>query len=702
MKESEVKYWQKQIEATKKFMAPKHKLWERLLKQYRLEFDGLQTGSNRPIKISRYYPLTRQIMASVTFKYPEIFFHVEDSKLEAAAEIYQRVVNQSLELMNTMAEVRQQTFDSLYCDIGWLKVGHNPRGDEAVVPYVANDAMAEDMTYVRRVSPFNIFPSPNCPPQSIAYAEFIFERMWVPYEFIKDDERYDHRDKIKPSSVDAEDDEGVLQDIHGAQGSDEEVEAMRESYSNRRMVELVEVHDRTHRRRYTFAKGVAQPIEDIPHPFLDGVNEPQRDADGNPMINEDTGQPLLSGDFTPGNGYLVKNGFPYIPLQIDMPGDSLYGLPPMAYVEDTQKLIIESVTRRNAFNKRLQRMIIGKRQEKERNPGIENTIVEGEDAVLMWVEDVNNALRAMPQDGVPPDTLGIESDMRNYEEQILQVSQMALGGGPARTATESSLIAGFGQLNREWIQAAIGGVFETIGHDVLRIMGDERYTPENFLVNVAQSDTDPVFQAISADMFKNRFKIDVVAGSMQPLTESFEREETLALVNYLAKFPEINREEMLRMILRTFRVPNPEKIMGPAFKQEAIRAAQLENQMMMASLLLGNPQPAQVLPAQDHDLHIPTHQGIQQDPMFQQLPPHMKQQALQMDQQHIQMHQQMMQQQAQGAQAAAGGSKTVPSSRDVSGQGDSPIQEASNAISRTRSNAQTISQKAASADPNQN
>lgn len=693
MNAKDTAYWHNQIEACKKFYEPKHRIWRRLLKAYALEFSNLQMGKVKPRKISRFYPLTRQIMASVTFKYPEVFFHVEDANLEFAADIYQRTANSAFDMMNVMPEVRQQTFDSLYCYVGWLKMGHNPQGDDNITPYIANDAMAEDMPFVRRVSPFNIYVDPNCPPQGLAYAEYVIEKMMVPVEFVKNDPRFENRNNIVPMGLD-DSEEGMLSDFGSGSplGNNEEVEALKDAVGNRKMTLLWEVHDRTHRMRHTFVQGTNQPIESIPHPFLDGDTETSG-------TDPQTGRSLLTGNFTPTGGYIVKGGFPYIPLRMDMSGESFYGLPPMAYVEDSQLVIIESVSRRVDHVKRGARIILGRRQERERNEGLEDRIREGEDGVIAWVEDPNSAFRGMPMDSLPPDQLGLESDMRNYEEQILQVSQMALGGGPARTATESSLIAGFGQLNREWMQSAISDVFKTIAHNTLRIMGDERYTPENFLINMGKDENDPVIQAVTADVFKARFKVNVVPGSMQPLTEQLEREETLALVNYLIQMPEVNREEVIKMVLRSFRVPNQEKVMGAAVNQEAIRAAQLENQAMVASMLLGNPQPAQVLPSQNHRLHLQTHPQIQQDQSFAQLPPPMQQQVIQMVQQHMQQHQQVIQQQASGG-------KAIPSMKDgagtPSGNGNTAMDMAEGTINKVRSDAQKISQRGAVTNPDQN
>ena len=65
------------------------------------------------------------------------------------------------------------------------------------------------------------------------------------------------------------------------------------------------------------------------------------------------------------------------------------------------------------------------------------------------------------------------------------------------------------------------------------MMADARYTPEEFLVNVAQDEMEPVYEAVTADMLRVRFKIDIVAGGLlRPLLSRLEREDALALFNY--------------------------------------------------------------------------------------------------------------------------------------------------------------------------
>ena len=63
-------------------------------------------------------------------------------------------------------------------------------------------------------------------------------------------------------------------------------------------------------------------------------------------------------------------------------------------------------------------------------------------------------------ENVPPDQLGIESDYRAYEDQILQVGQLVNAGQRTLTATQSALVASFSQLNREWLQQGPVGAYE--------------------------------------------------------------------------------------------------------------------------------------------------------------------------------------------------------------------------------------------------
>ena len=82
---------------------------------------------------------------------------------------------------------------------------------------------------------------------------------------------------------------------------------------------------------------------------------------------------------------------------------------------------------------------------------------------------------------IPPDQIGLENTAAGYEEQSLNVSQLAMGGpGPKVTATQASLQASFSQINREWMQLRVADCYRTIVRNSLRMMADPRYTPKTF------------------------------------------------------------------------------------------------------------------------------------------------------------------------------------------------------------------------------
>ena len=668
MKPKEIEYWQSAIENGRKYMRSRHKTWRRLLKTYELDFDVPGLGDDKIVKISRMYPLARQIIASVSFNYPHVFFKVEEPQREFASDILERVANAALEQMDAKREVQQAIFDALFCSVGWLKFGYNPPGDDDIVaPYVVNDAMENDFPYVTRVSPFNVFIDPLTPPHKLSHARFIIEKMLVPLEFVKEDQRFVNRRQIQPMSDEDSRSDGFITDFEDQTHSDEQ-DAITASKESGKMVLLYEIHDRMHKKRITFADGVKEPIEEVDHPMLamEAVTEPD------PF----TGEPMMTGEFEPSGGYLVDGGFPYHALKFDQSERAFIGEPPMAYAEDTQKLIVESVSRRADLLKRFQRIVLASRREREANQDLGDTLEEGRDGEIIWVEDPNTSMKELNFGAPPPDQIGLENTAHHLEEQTLNVSQMAMGGGSKVTATQASLQASYAQVNREWMQLRVADTYRAIVRNSLRMMADPRYTPENFLVNVAQNEQDPVFEAVSTDLLRVRFKVQIEAGSMQPLTEQLEREDALQLFNYIGNLPEVNRMEALKGLLKAFRVQDPDKYLGQQENGDAIKAANLEN----VAYLMSGGDPG-VTPQEDHQMHIQVHQQIQQLPQFQQMLPAQQQQVMQIAQQHMAQHQQYLQQMAQGAQPQAPGG------------GDDRTQSEGGIVSLVRSQAQEMAQQ---------
>ena len=191
------------------------------------------------------------------------------------------------------------------------------------------------------------------------------------------------------------------------------------------------------------------------------------------------------------------------------------------------------------------------------NQDLGDTLEEGRDGEIIWVEDPATAMKGVDFGSIPPDQIGLENTAAGYEEQSLNVSQLAMGGGPKVTATQASLQASFSQINREWMQLRVADCYRTIVRNSLRMMADPRYTPKTFLINVAQNDADPVFEAVTANLLRVRFKVDIQAGSMQPLTEQLEREDALQLFPFTIGLPEIKPQRSDKGLLKAFRVKTP-------------------------------------------------------------------------------------------------------------------------------------------------
>ena len=388
----------------------------------------------------------------------------------------------------------------------------------------------------------------------------------------------------------------------------------------------------------------------------------------------------MTGQFKPTGGYLVAGGTPYIKLTLDMNHEGPYGKPMMAYAEDTQIGIVESVSRRSDGTKRNSRLFLGRKEEQQENPNIEQDLENGADGKIAWVQDVNNAFAEMPQATPPADQLGLESDYRNYEEQILNVSQMAMGGGSKVTATQAALTASFGQLNRDWMQDQVATVYEDMSYNMVRLLGDKRYEPKNFLVNTAKDEQDPVFEVVRSDMLQARFRVEVQAGSMKPMFEELERDDALQLFQHMIQLPEIPRIEAIKHLLRAFRVANQDKLIGDSANIDARRTAEYENTLFLSG------QVGQVHPKENHRVHMEVHQQLAQSPQWQQLTqtnPLLARQLAPAIDQHLQAHQQAIQAMAQGGAAPI----------QSSGGGGSPVgRQLAKIDSAVRSGAQEVSQ----------
>lgn len=657
MKQDEMAYWRNTIKNCEKFYRPKHKKWKSLIDKYNLEIEVPGLNKEFVVKISRFFPLVRKLIASIAFNYPKVYMQVDEEQFENSSDTLERFANEALSTMNVKPEIHQAIFDALFCFRSFIKIGYNTANTvEAQAPYIFNDALEEDFTFVRRVSPFNIMVDPLVPPNDFSSAMYLIEKMLVPIEFVKKDERFNkHKRQFVP--IDSKSSDSALDDIlvdfeNGAADTSEEEDAIKEAKRLQKMVMLFEVHDRVKRRRYVFANDIEEPIEDIEHPFLSKAAVTQPDP-FDPSVQ------LMTGQFEQAEGWLTTEGFPYFSMSFDL-SDKFYGLPMMEYVADPQQLIIESISRRVDLLKKHARITLANKQEQVANSNIPDDLSTLKDGAVLWVQDPMNAMREMSWGTPPQDQLQLERDALGYEGQIMSVEARN-----SNTATEASINASEAQLNREWMQVAVVDAYRWITDNALSIMSNQRYTPNNFQINISSEGEQIQMAALQNFWLQGRRRIDIEAGTMLPLIEQLERDDTLALFDRMIQLPEVDRNEAVKMMIKAFRKIDPAQLLKKDLNADATTAAQLELQILFTT--------QQMPPAvaeQDHNSHLEMHQSqlgqMQQSVQQGQVAPQMFA-ALQ---QHIQGHTQF-----QGQKAGAIGRVSTPEE----GPADLMSQVASNA-----------------------
>jgi len=661
----ETKFWRGEMELLDRLYKERMKEWQKLIDLYDLRFTSQIRDLNQDelVRISRFYPLVRQIIASIAFNYPKLFFAIEEDEGTELTVVLERAAASLLNLMDAKPHVHQSIFDALTCSVGWLRIDYNPPGDDMIPPYVTNDAMHEDLTSVSRVPPGFVHVDPMCPPHKLGHARYIREKMWVPLKALRDDKSIKNRNQIAATNVAKQEDIG-FGEVMGRETESFEAKAVRESVENGEFVLVDRIHDRVGRRLVMFADGVDEAIQDMPHPFLKMSFPEMVDIFGNAMINED-GSPLL--DLSQGvemPGWLVESGFPFVPVKFDHHASSFYPQPHLKYVEDIQNGIVESMSRQAALLKRTARQGVVAKEEALENPNLVEDLRKGVDGQWHEVQDPNN-FKELRYGDVPADQLRFEDRLRGYEEEITRLTDIESSGTP-RTATEASLLASSVSVNREWMQSKVSEVFVNIVRNCFQVMGDPRYTPEDFRVNVAPNGAATLTRALTNSDFLWNYRISVQAGSMAPMFEQIEQDKFLNFYDRAANRSNYDQRELDRMLASSVDMVDVEKVMKTDSNPEATRAAQLENQRIISQM-----QDPGAIEGQDHRSHMEAHAKMEEDPSFQQLvqqaqqvsmtgqpiyPQVMQrlQQIIRLRDQHMQQHQQLMAQE----QEMAGGPRS--------------------------------------------
>ena len=143
---AEKKFWRKELSTLDRVYKAKMSEWQRLLDQYDLKFSNRirDLKPEEMVKISRFYPIARQIISSTSFNYPKLFFAIEEAEGQAITQTMERASDAVLEIMDMKPHVHQVIFDALFCSVGWMRIDFNKVGDDLIPPYTANTAAQED------------------------------------------------------------------------------------------------------------------------------------------------------------------------------------------------------------------------------------------------------------------------------------------------------------------------------------------------------------------------------------------------------------------------------------------------------------------------------------------------------------------------------------------------------------------------------
>lgn len=646
MVEKKRKFWKATIENRKRYFERHHGYWRGLLEGYSMRYTIPGLDADEPVKISRFVPKLRKIVAAVAYNYPTIFLKVDDPPMDPAtqrpieniSEILQRGANDMIETMVVKPEIHQMLFDTLFKYRGWIKGGYNPPGSDSILPWVANDYLEDDFPYISYVPAENMYPDLFTKPNNLSSAKNVIEEMLVPLEFAKKDERFAHRSDMKPYN--GPDKERLLDTYtdagEGQQTTwgEEEKQHLAEALQLDEYVLLHEIHDRVHRRRIVFANDIEQPIEDVEHPFSykQPINLPNP-ATGIPMFTGDTEEKI--------EGFLYSGGFCYYTMQIDL-SEKFYGIPVMGYQNDLQNLIVESLTRRVDVADRGKTIILMNAAERIRRDDIATVVKNADDQEVIEVADYNN-FRELVLGVVPPEQKQLELDARGYENELLEV-----GAVRSNTATEAAAHMSDAQLNREWMQTPVQEAYKWIVESSFSLMADPRYTPDQWNLNMAKEGEAPIQSALQNWWLTGKHRVNIQAGSMQILVEQLRRNDVLQLAGWLTNRQEIDQKQLIEMVIDSFNVGAGHDLFVDDVNADAISTANLEHQFF----LLGHQVPA--LNGQDHMVHHQQHSMWMQQQMQQLVAPAQLPQVAQLAQQHLAQHQQILEQQGKALGGRAG------------------------------------------------
>ena len=639
LSKEELGFWWDTIRTHEEAYASKHKLWLSLLKIYDLDIEVPGARKGETIKISEFYPVLRQIIAGVAFNYPKIYVKADESLVEGAGPILEQVIQDTIEIQEAKHAVRYCLFAACFCSIGWLDVFYNPPDDE----FTTNDPMKEDFPNVDAENPFHVMVDLLTKPHRFGSHRFTIRKRMIPGDEFRNDPRYANKKGVKPFIAEREDILGFELDIAGGVSEFDEIDHVLDTFRQGKYVLVWEISDRRNQRVISLVEGKRDEAAAVEYHPMARVEAVERQ---NPM----TGKSHVVG-FKRAPGYLNRHGSSLIPVRFDQHLTSLYPKPPLFYLRDPQKLIMESMTRRHSLLKRFPRIVLAQRREIDMDSTLERRLKEAEDGTVVGVQDPDR-WKPVPWGDPPRDQLGLESDARQYSARTIGIDNSALSSA-STPATNRALDQVPVTLNRELMKDTAVTAYRDIADTNLAMFGDPRYFPDEFWATVSDEEKKLKGIRLTQDYFRVRHQLTIHADSLEPLVEQQQKNDVVMWFDRAYSLPETNRVELLTRFHKAFRQPNPEKLLALSPDADAIKASQVET----VGFIMRGLDPG-VRPGEKHQIHLQQHSQLEQFPDFAQLDPRGQQLARQANAQHMAAHQQMMQQEAGGpGSARPGGSQ---------------------------------------------
>lgn len=674
--------WLDEIEALKKAMELRHRLWKQLYDSYGLDFVIPQLNTSQIIKLSRMYPRLRQLLAGIAFTNPRAHIGAkplledETRNLDEASRWLELALAEATgpRMLNFKRELHQSLFMMCFTGIGVIKHGYNFLGErDATDPFVHNNPLLDDFPTLTCTPSQNFFVPLTCPPHNLGATPYAIERLSIPWEFLERDSRITDEvkrllDPAERAYEDEDNDDGFLGE-YGRKPSKGEEESYRNTKAAAQYIPLWEIHDRWHRKLMWVSPRLRDKyVRNEIHPFVATKPIWRTGPDGARELQ----------DLELADGFIMQSGVPYTVFKIDTDSDSFYPMPPMAYIRDLERLQIESVSRRADGLKRFARILAISEGEQQRDPNIKQKLKRAEDGdIIIFGSTGQDAIRELSWGQIPPDQTNLQNDAQRYEADILDIGGSNIPQDTKRrSGTEASDLIAQGMLNKEWIQDRIVEGCREVYTNLLATFRDPRYFPSRFSVQVGGQEQQAMFQSLTSEDFQFEFLVDIDVFSMQPFVAQRDREEALYLFDRLKNDPDIDQLSLKKMLIDSARVPSAMKLLKGQGAIEAVRAAQLENALMLAGA------PPQVVPGQNHRIHMKEHapERFADSPQWQQLMPMQQQQALVMAQQHVAEHEQAI-------QLAAGGQSGNVAQPNVDGK---LLAQRGNLNSQIKSNAQQM------------